>query len=655
MPALRISARLLWLFVLGGTAGAVTGQRGHIERIADLLVDADGDFFADRMGEAATVRGVVTASPYPARRGRELRIYLQDASAGIRCIATKHELLTDIEPGDRVVVDGTIEHYRGMEQLHLRSIERVDEGAVPEPLATDVGSLETERLLGRLVTVTARLYPPVLSAQAVLEDETGTVELYLPNRFLDDADMIRMLSSGGMFQVVGYSEQNDATAPYDAGYRLRLRSPQDLVLIPPVPYAAIAIVAAFLVLGLLTFLSFRRGRRAGRAAGQVALTPIDRVHGQKMEALGTLAGGIAHEFNNYLAAIQGYTELAQGNVEEDSETREFLDEVLATNALAKELVDKILEFGRKTEPGFENVDIAEVVVDSLELLRAALPANVDLKSEIDPYTGIVRAAANQVHQVLLNLAANSADAMRQGGGTLCIVVDRVEIDSSQAAKLDLQCPGPCARIAVKDSGPGMDEETLQRMYDPFFTTKEVGAGTGLGLSIVHGILAAHHAGVLVSSEVDSGTVFEIFLPIAAEGATISPEPITRRGMPDGSEHILLVDDTERLAELGRRHLQALGYDVRIATTGKRALEEFESADPPIDAVVTDYRMPGLSGLELTEKLKQIRPELAVLMMTGYGQLLTPEKAAAAGVSEILKKPYARGELARALRRTLDGN
>ena len=248
MSAFRVAASVPLLLVLSGVAGAVTGQHAHIERIADLLVDTDGDFLADRIGEAASARGVVTASPYPARRGRELRIYLQDVSAGIRCIATERALLTGIEPGDRVVVDGTIGHYRGMEQLHLRSIERTDEGRIPEPLATDVGSLRTERLLGRLVTVTAKLSPPVLSAAAMLEDETGTVELYLPGRFLDDPDMIRKLTRGGTYQVVGYSEQNDSTEPYDAGYRLRLRSPQDLVPIPPFPYSTIASVAAILML-----------------------------------------------------------------------------------------------------------------------------------------------------------------------------------------------------------------------------------------------------------------------------------------------------------------------------------------------------------------------------------------------------------------------
>jgi len=652
MLASRFIASLPMLLALIGVAESIPGQRQYIERIADLLVDEDGDFLADRIGTSATVSGAVTASPYPARRGRELRIYLQDASAGIRCIATDKELLTDIKPGDQVIVDGTIEQYRGMEHLHVRSIECTGEGLVPAPITAKAGTLQSKRLLGRLVTVTAKLHPPILSAAATLEDDTGLIELYMPRSFENDQDMLRILAAGGMCQVVGYSEQNDSTMPYDAGYRLRLRSPKDIVVIPPQSYVTVTIIAAVLLLGGLGFVAVRRNPKEDPVTGHVALTPHDRVQGQKMEALGTLAGGIAHEFNNYLAAIQGYAELAQCNLEQDTETRKYLDEVLATNALAKELVDKILKFGRKADPGFENIDIAEVIGESLELLRAALPANVELKSEIDPYAGIVRAAGNQLHQVLLNLAANSADAMRKGGGTLRITVDRLQVDASQAAKLKLGAAGPFARIVVRDSGPGMDEETLQRMYDPFFTTKDVGAGTGLGLSIVHGILAAHNAGVLVSSKIGSGTTFEIFLPISTAPTPTIAEPTTAGAVPTGSERVLLVDDTERLAELGRKHLQALGYEVLIATSGAQALEVFASADPPIEAVVTDYRMPGLTGLELTEKLKQIRPEIAVLMMTGYGQLLDPAEAHAVGIHEVLNKPYARADLARALRRAL---
>ena len=645
-----------WLSLALACSGALTSAHAQqpAEPIADLLVDADEDFLVDRLDQRARIRGVVTAAPYTARRDREVRIYVEDASAGIRCIATDHGILAGIRPGDLVTAAGVIEHYRGMEQLHLKSLERVGQRAVPDPMEANVGAVAAEPLLGRLVTITAQLTPPVLDACAKLVDATGTVELYLPGRFLDDPQLIQKLSKGGGCTVIGYAEQNDATSPYDSGYRLRLRSPQDLTLTQPTPVTAIVVAATTLLFGAGMIILFLRRRRAMPQTPPASPATVDRVQGQKMEALGTLAGGIAHEFNNYLAAIRGYTELASADLESTSETRKYLDEVLATSDKAKELIDKILKFGRKTEPTMEVVDIADVVAESLSLIRAAVPANVELESRIDPFAGAVRAATNQLHQVMLNLASNSVDAMRGPGGTVRVEVDRVRVDEDLAAELQLAASGYCARIAVTDNGPGMDEKTLARMYDPFFTTKDVGLGTGLGLSIVHSILAAHQAGTRVTSKVNAGTAFEIFLPVTSADESALPKPAGTPDAPSGSKRVLIVDDTESLARLGRRQLKALGYDAQIATSGAQALEDFAAADPPIDAVVTDYRMPGISGLELAERLQQLQPGLAVLMVTGYGHLLSEEQAAAAGVREVIKKPYARDDLGRALRAALDG-
>ncbi|MEC9047056.1 MAG: ATP-binding protein [Planctomycetota bacterium] len=654
-------ARLSLALALAWTPASLVGQTPTHEPIAALLVDANDDFLADRLGQSACAQGIVTAAPYAARRDRELRIYLQDDSAGIRCIATDHQLLASVEPGDLLAVAGVLEHYRGMEQLHVESVERIRRVDVPDPVEADVAAVASERMLGQLVTVTAQIAPPVLSTSPILQDESGATELYMPRRFLDDPALIQRLAAGGTCTVIGYAEQNDASAPYDAGYRLRLRSPQDLQLAPSSWVESLLAIALASFAGAVVVLLSARRFRAKRGAPRTWAEPIDRIQGQKMEALGTLAGGIAHEFNNYLAAIRGYTELASASLEGDREAQEHLAEVLTTSDKAKELADKILTFSRKEEAALADADVADVVREGLSLIRATLPASVELQSEIDPYAGVVQASPNQLHQVLLNLASNAVDAMRQSGGVLRVQVDRVMIEADQAATLGLAAAGCCARITVADDGPGMDAATLERMYEPFFTTKDIGVGTGLGLSIVHNILKHHGAGIRVTSAAKTGTRFEIFLraseecqgPEAPSEAPINAHSTAPTSTPSEAKRVLFVDDTENLARLGRRQLAALGYDAQIATDGAQALEKFANASPPIDAVVTDYRMPGISGLELAEKLQQLRPGIAVLMVTGYGHFLTPEQVAAAGVHKVIKKPYARDDLGRALRSALD--
>ncbi len=374
---------------------------------------------------------------------------------------------------------------------------------------------------------------------------------------------------------------------------------------------------------------------------------------QKMESLGTLAGGIAHDFNNILGAIIGYSELIEMfDVPEDSPIRSKLNEILGAAHRAKDLVQQILTFSRQTEQVRRPILLSPIVKETLKFLRASLPSTVKIKQHIDSETGIVLADPTQMHQVLMNLCTNAAHTMRETGGILEVALTDVDLDARDASRyLDL-VPGPFVKLKVKDTGHGMGSDVIERIFDPYFTTKNPGEGTGLGLAVVHGIVKNYGGAISVESALGKGTTFSVFLPgVQAEKA--EERARTTAPLRTGNERILFVDDEKALVDIGKGTLERLGYKTIGKTSSVEALETFRTQPDRFDLVITDQTMPNMTGVELAKELKRIRPDIPVILCTGLSQTVTPEKMKTAGICEFIKKPLGPYELAENVRKVLD--
>ena len=370
---------------------------------------------------------------------------------------------------------------------------------------------------------------------------------------------------------------------------------------------------------------------------------------QKMEAIGTLAGGIAHDFNNILAAIMGYLEIARMDLEPGHPVQKRLDQVLKASNRAKDLVKRILTFSRKTNQDRKPIDLVAVARDALKLLRASLPSTIEIKEKIEVREAIVVADMTQMHQVVMNLFANAGHAMEKGGGRLTLMLDQVVIqDSDRKERIDL-APGKYVLLKVSDTGPGIPESIRDRIFEPYFTTK--GKGTGMGLAVVHGIVKGHSGAIDVESAPGKGTTFSIYLPAAEE--MLCPMQKKEERLEGGSETILFVDDEQALAELGGQMLSRLGYKVEIRASALDALAAFEHQPNKYDMVITDLTMPHITGDVLTRKLLNIRPDLPVILCTGYSERMNHAKARQLGVAAYLLKPLSVKELATTVRTILD--
>ena len=372
---------------------------------------------------------------------------------------------------------------------------------------------------------------------------------------------------------------------------------------------------------------------------------------QKMEAMGTLAGGIAHDFNNILQAILGYAELALLKLPPKDPTKHYVEQIFKAAQRARNLVTQILAFSHQTEQEFKPLKIEPVLHEAVGLLRAALPANINIKLNIEPEAGTVKADPTQVHQIIMNLCTNAAHAMREKGGLLKLGLTQVKIDQSAAPRITDLKPGSYMQLSVRDTGHGMSREILERIFDPFFTTKARGEGTGLGLSVVHGIVRVHGGAITAYSELGKGSQFHVYLPMISDE---SEYELTEREAPTGSEVILFVDDEEALVEMGKDLLEGLGYQVVARACGLEALEAFKAQPHKFDLVITDLNMPHITGLELARNLKQINKEVRVILCSGFSQTLTADQAEAAGIKEVIMKPLVRSQLATAIRRSLQG-
>jgi PAS domain S-box-containing protein len=373
---------------------------------------------------------------------------------------------------------------------------------------------------------------------------------------------------------------------------------------------------------------------------------------QKMEAVGTLAGGIAHDFNNILAAIIGYTQLAWQELPEESTPRLDLEESLRAAERAKDLVKQILTFSRQADEEKTLLEVTPIIKEGLKLLRASLPATIEIRPRLAEDLGPVAADPTQIHQVLVNLCANAAQAMPNDSGVLEITLQQVEVASSTIGSVpDLQ-PGSYIKLSVKDDGSGMPPHVIKRIFDPYFTTKEKEKGTGLGLAVVHGIVKSHQGAIRVQSEPGQGSVFDVYLPIIKESL---PElkPRAGQGLPAGRETILLIEDEVTLVRMIQRLLGNLGYQVVACPDSSEAVAIFTRDPDRFDLVLTDLTMPKMAGDELAARILQIRPAMPIILSTGYSERITPEKARELGISRLIYKPMELSDLAVVIRDVLD--
>ena len=370
---------------------------------------------------------------------------------------------------------------------------------------------------------------------------------------------------------------------------------------------------------------------------------------QKMEALGTLAGGVAHDFNNALAAILGNVELARQDVGPDHAALVSLEEIDKASRRARDLVQQILAFGRRQKLERKVMSLALVVVETARLLRATFPAMVSLSVDCKGDTPAVLADATQVKQLLLNLCDNALQAVQDQGRPGVIDV-RLESHTRVEARGDLR-PGRYACLTVRDNGPGMDEATRTRVFEPFFTTKPAGKGTGLGLAVVHGIVHAHEAHIEVESTPGEGSTFRIYFPAVEVplADVIAPAPVATPVQGKG-KHVLYLDDEEAIIFLMKRLLERRGYRVSGYTEPRKALAAARADPGQFDLAVTDYFMPGMSGLEVAQALKEIRPDLPVVMASGYISEELRAKAPAVGIRELIYKPNTVEDLCEAVAR-----
>ncbi len=360
---------------------------------------------------------------------------------------------------------------------------------------------------------------------------------------------------------------------------------------------------------------------------------------QRIQSLGTLAGGIAHDFNNVLAAIAGNSHLALADLPAGHPVAECLREINKATGRATELVRQILMFSRHEVPRREVIGLRPIVQEAVNMLRATIPAMIEIKCHFDPDTPLISADVTQIHQILMNLSTNAAHAM-DDHGVLEIRVEAVAADDEELARAcPDRRPGRHARLTVSDTGIGMDRVTCEHIFEPFFTTKAVGEGTGLGLSVVHGIVKNHNAGIVVSSQLGAGTTFRLYFP-AVEGTELRAGAAGARAtVPRGTgQRILYVDDDASLVLLTTRVLRRLGYAVTDCAGGSQAFELFRANPQQFDMVVTDLAMPGMSGIDLAREIRLIRPDTPVVLTSGYIRAEDTLAAQKVGLTEVILKP-----------------
>jgi PAS domain S-box-containing protein len=374
---------------------------------------------------------------------------------------------------------------------------------------------------------------------------------------------------------------------------------------------------------------------------------------QKMEAIGTLAGGIAHDFNNLLFPVLGHTEILLQDIPEASPAYKHLEKIYTGGIRAKELVKQILTFSRQDSIELKTIKLQPIVKEALKFIRSTIPTTIEIKQDISSDCGYVKADFTQIHQIVINLTTNAYHAMQETGGELKVAMKEIQINEYDVINLEAE-PGTYVCLSISDTGMGMDKELTKKIFDPFFTTKEKGKGTGMGLSVVHGIVASMNGIIKAYSEPDKGTEFNVYFPVAKmefkkQDIQIS-DPII-----GGTEKILLVDDEEAIVEIERQLLERLGYQVTSRTASIEILEIFRAAPDKFDMVITDMSMPNMPGDSLAAELIKIRPDIPILLCSGFSEIMSEEKAVSVGIRGFLLNPIVMRDLAQTVREILDKN
>jgi len=369
----------------------------------------------------------------------------------------------------------------------------------------------------------------------------------------------------------------------------------------------------------------------------------------KMESIGTLAGGIAHDFNNILGIIIGNSELALDDIPEANPARLNLEEIRVAGSRAKDVVSQLLSFARKTNLEKKPLNIAPIIRESLKLLRSSIPKSIEIRQHITEDVDTVLADRTQINQILINLCTNADHAMPDGG-ILDICLKNAELDENMTARYPNLDPGRYVHLMVKDTGRGIPSQEIDRIYDPYFTTKEVGKGAGMGLAVVHGIVMKHNGAIFVESELEKGTTFNLFFP-GIEIEPVSELPIDEE-LPGGKERILFIDDEEAIVLVARNRLERLGYQVETKTDPVEALELFSEKPDRFDLVITDMTMPRMTGDLLVKEILKIRADMPTILCTGFSEKIDEEKAKGIGIRQYIEKPVNRSDLAKMIRKVL---
>jgi PAS domain S-box-containing protein len=389
-----------------------------------------------------------------------------------------------------------------------------------------------------------------------------------------------------------------------------------------------------------------------KAEEEKAALESQLLHAQKMESIGTLSGGIAHDFNNLLGIILGNAELAMDDMPEWHPAKSNFNEIRTASLRARDVVKQLLSFSRKTDPKQRSVKLVQIVEDALKFLRSSTPTSIEIHQRIPNDTDdTIFADSTQINQVLINLFTNAAHAMEDTGGVITIGIENIDLDQISATVYPDLPPGSYVKLTVSDTGTGIDHEIKDRIFDPYFTTKEVGKGTGIGLSVVHGIVKSHNGAIFVDSNFGEGTNFSILFPVAEEAAVTETEPANK--FPTGNEKILIVDDEESMVDIGRRRLERLGYQVEVRTNPIDALELFRTNPDQFDLVITDMTMPRITGDKLVKDILKIRPDMPTILCTGFSERIDEEKAKEIGIRGYIEKPFDQGTLSRIVRTVLD--
>ncbi len=373
---------------------------------------------------------------------------------------------------------------------------------------------------------------------------------------------------------------------------------------------------------------------------------------QKMEAIGTLAGGIAHDFNNILFPIIGYTEMAVEDLTPGTRIRQNLREVLKAADRAKNLIQHILTFSRSGKKEKRPVQLQLIIKEILHLLRASLPTTVEIVRRIDDTCGPVSADSVEIHQMMMNLCTNAYQSMTEGKGRIIVSIEERQVESDLPGLPREVRPGRYAVLSVQDDGSGIPPSVMERIFDPYYTTKEVGKGTGLGLFMVHSIVRGHKGHVVVSSKPGEGSLFTVYLPVIDIRKVVPAETKSHVKVPAGNERVLVVDDEPQIVEMIRLMLEGLGYRVTATVESSEALKHFRDAPDNFDLVITDMTMPGMTGLDLAGEIMAIRPEVPVILCTGFSAVVSAETAEAGGIRAFIMKPIIRKDLAKVIRKVL---